>query len=205
MSHARADLAQHARRRRVQAALVALVGVVRALRVRRRGGRRAGEHVLVPVGRVRGVLDALDDLVDLGGQRVARRLVDRVAAALDHQVAGAVDELGDRVERGLGRVLPVLGVLDVALVGGVRRQRPAQAHRAGGVVRVVRRAGDLLARGGPLLRLAQLAREVVEVREDVALDHAGRDAHGYKPTFPVRLISTSSISSIVDMAREDAW
>jgi hypothetical protein len=145
----------------------------------------------VAVGGVRGLLDALDDLVDLGGQRVARRLVDGVAAALDHQVVGAVDVLGDRVQRGLGRVLPVLGVLDVALVGGVGRERRAQAHGAGGVVRVVRRARDLLARGGPLLRLAQLVREVVEVREDVALDHAGGDAHGYRPSAPRALRAQS--------------
>ena len=52
--------------------------------------------------------------------------------------------------------------------------------------------------------LASFSDERVEVREDVALDHRGRDAH-YRPTFPVRLMRTSSISSIVDMARADAW
>ena len=31
------------------------------------------------------------------------------------------------------------------------------------------------------------------------------DAHGYSPTRPVRLMSVSSISSIVDIARAEAW
>jgi hypothetical protein len=44
----------------------------------------------------------------------------------------------------------------------------------------------------------------LEVGQVAAGDDALGDAH-QRPTLPVRLMSVSSISSIVDMAREDAW
>ena len=40
---------------------------------------------------------------------------------------------------------------------------------------------------------------------DVALSHAGGDAHDYSPTRPARLMSVSSMSSMVDIARAEAW
>jgi len=50
------------------------------------------------------------------------------------------------------------------------------------------------------------ARDVLKIGEDTRRDHRLRDASAHqRPTFPVRLIKMSSISSIVDIARAEAW
>ena len=53
--------------------------------------------------------------------------------------------------------------------------------------------------------VAQALLHAAAGREHVALGHAGGDAHGYSPTRPARLISVSSMSSMVDIARAEAW
>ena len=56
-----------------------------------------------------------------------------------------------------------------------------------------------------LWAVAQALLHAAQVREDVALRHVRGDAHGYSPTRPARLMSVSSMSSIVDIARAEAW
>ena len=141
--HARADLAPMPGSR-VQAGLVALVGVVVAERVRGVVGRGAGEDVACRRSVALAVLlDALDDLVDLLGDRVARGLRRpcpwRPARAAS---CARLTYVGDRVQRRLGRVQPALGVLDVALVLLVpRRCSSRRAIACGGLERIVATGG----------------------------------------------------------------
>ena len=80
-----------------------------------------------------------------------------------------------------------------------------QRERAARAVRVVRGARDLLAGRQPLLGLGETGRDVVEIAQDRPRDHQVGDAGHQSPTAPVRLISVSSIWSIVVIARALAW
>src|SRR2546425_495750 len=71
-------------------------------------------------------LDRLDDLTDPGRDRRAPRRTERVVGALHDEVARALDELVDRAERGVRRVLPRRRLADVRLVLLVRRQLGAE-------------------------------------------------------------------------------
>ena len=85
------------------------------------------------------------------------------------------------------------------------RELVVEAHGALGAQRIVGRLLDALAAGDLVLGGGQALLHAAQVREHVALGHAGGDAHGYSPTRPARLISVSSMSSIVDMTRAEAW
>ena len=113
------DLADDARDARGEPGIVAVVRVVGAGVVRPRGRLGAGEDVAAAIRRAGVALDRLDQLLELGGDRVARVLVGRVGAALHDQVAGLPDRLRDRGQR---------------LVGGVgpARRRPVRCAGAGG-------------------------------------------------------------------------
>src|SRR4029078_5726973 len=108
------------------------------------GGRRPREDVAAAVRGVRALLDALYQLVELVRDRLAGVRVRRVGGALRRELVGAVDRLGDRVERLLGGLLPALRVLDVALVLLRPVERRAQRERPRRVERVIRRPRDLL-------------------------------------------------------------
>ena len=56
-----------------------------------------------------------------------------------------------------------------------------------------------------LWALRQALLHAAQVAEHVTLGHAGGDAHDYSPTRPARLMSVSSMSSMVDIARAEAW
>ena len=116
------------------------VGVDGALLVGQGVGLGAREEVAAAVGGVGVLLDRLDDLLELGGDRVAVGRVGGVGRAAHDQLAGAVDEVGDLAQRLLRRLLPARRVLGVALLLAGGGQRLAQRHRARGVERVVGRA-----------------------------------------------------------------
>src|SRR5262249_41147172 len=87
----------------------------------------------------------------------------------------------------------------------VRGELGAVQERAAGAERVVRRSRDLLARRELLLRLRQLARDVLDIGQNEPAGHGIGDAGAHRPALPVRVMSSSSMSSIAFIARADAW
>src|SRR3954447_23040957 len=149
---------------------------------------------------------ALAQRLHLGGQcRPAGVGVRAGAQALHREVADATGGVEHLLESGVGLLEPVAGVVDVPLLLGVRRLQGTRLHRhvrAGG--RVGRRT-DEPARRELLLQLAHGVEVAVEALQAGERDGTLRDPHSdHRPTRPVRLISTSSVSSMAVIMRPAA-
>src|SRR5262249_13868773 len=98
-----------------------------------------------------------------------------------------------------------LRLVDVALVLARAFEVGAKLERAARSERIVGRNAQLLAGGDALVGLRQPVVDLLEIREQHACRHRVRDAAAHSPTFPVREMSVSSMSSIAVSARAAAW
>ena len=120
---------------------VAVVGVGAVGVVRGGVGLLAGEDVLAVVGRVAGRLRLADQLVDLVGDVVAVLLAHRAVAALDDELAGALQDVVDvRRARRRSPVAQPCDASTVVLYWPIAARSPRRRSALLDAVRVVRRA-----------------------------------------------------------------